>query len=253
MSYKIIPIDVGTLMCSRGVHTYMAHMDQIMEEFRHIAWYITGGEEDIIVDTGPGDTKIFNERHWPTQRTPEQEPERAFQLAGVDFAKVKHVILTHLHPNKCGNNHLFPNAKFYVQRSELQSAIAPVFACQMEGYECLEMGLRNEFFMNTTYTVLDGDYTPCPGVEIIHTPGHTPGSQCVSVDTGKGKFIITGDVVPLRENWDGGPWYSPHIPNTIHTDLMAYQLSFKRLEGLGGTILPGCEVSIFDQPCYPAP
>ena len=61
----------------------------------------------------------------------------------------------------------------------------------MEGYECLEMGLRNEFFMNTTYTVLDGDYTPCPGVEIIHTPGHTPGSVTLAI----GDNLFTGDTL----------------------------------------------------------
>ncbi len=254
MSYKIIPIDVGTLICGRCIHTYMAHMMETgSEEFRHICYYITGGEEDVIVDTGPGETEQFNKLHWPTQRTPSQEPAEAFKLAGVDFEKIKHVIITHLHPNKCGNNYLFPNAKFYVQRKELQDAIAPVFAAQMEGYEALEMGLRNAYFMNTTYTIIEGDYEVLPGINIIHTPGHTAGSQCVCVDTDGGRFIITGDVVPLYENWNGGPWYSPHIPNTIHSDLYAYDKSFKRLEMLKGTIIPGCEKSVCEKPCFPIP
>ncbi len=38
-----------------------------------------------------------------------------------------------------------------------------------------------------------GEWDPAAGFKIIHTPGHTPGSLCVLIDTHKDKVLFTGD------------------------------------------------------------
>lgn len=250
MTYKIIPIDVGTLTCDKSVNVMLRHMGEI-GTFRFIMWYVEDENgRGIIVDTGPYEEERFSKYHYGLTRTPEQIPENALKLHNINPEKIDTVILTHLHPDHCSNNHLFPNAKFYVQRAELQYAAAPHYN-QMEGYECLEIGMCNDYYMHTKYTVLDGDETILPGIDVILTPGHSPGGQCVIIDTKGGKFAITGDTVPVFENWNGGPEHCPHIPNGIFQDIFAYHATFKKLEKTGAYILPGHDTAVFDHPCYP--
>lgn len=44
-------------------------------------------------------------------------------------------------------------------------------------------------------TEVDEGYEIEPGVRVIHTPGHSPGSICLAVDTEEGRCILTADVV----------------------------------------------------------
>jgi glyoxylase-like metal-dependent hydrolase (beta-lactamase superfamily II) len=43
-----------------------------------------------------------------------------------------------------------------------------------------------------------GDIDYLSGMRLIHTPGHTAGSQCIVVDTKQGKYILTGDTIHIR-------------------------------------------------------
>ena len=44
-------------------------------------------------------------------------------------------------------------------------------------------------------TEVDEGYEIEPGVRVIHTPGHSPGSICLAVETEAGRCIVTADVV----------------------------------------------------------
>ena len=44
-------------------------------------------------------------------------------------------------------------------------------------------------------TEVDEGYEIEPGVRVIHTPGHSPGSICLAVETEAGRCILTADVV----------------------------------------------------------
>ena len=93
-------------------------------------------------------------------------------LAELDMspADIGLVINTHLHFDHCGQNSVFRHAPVYVQRAELSRA-------QRESRE-----LYDWFgFMNARFELLDGDTEVLPGLEVITTPGHTAGHQCVLV------------------------------------------------------------------------
>jgi N-acyl homoserine lactone hydrolase len=93
------------------------------------------------------------------------------------------VINTHLHFDHCGQNAVFKHAPAYVQRAELSRA-------QREETELYEwFG-----FMNARFELLDGDAEVLPGLEVIATPGHTEGHQCVIVRGGGDGFdLLIGD------------------------------------------------------------
>jgi N-acyl homoserine lactone hydrolase len=102
-----------------------------------------------------------------------------FDLAGIDV-----VINTHLHFDHCGGNHLFPGKPVYVQRRELDDARS------LDDYTIREWVEAP----GVQYVPVDGELEVLPGVRLVPTPGHTPGSQVVVVGTGGRPAVIGGDM-----------------------------------------------------------
>ena len=92
-----------------------------------IMFLIMGGDHPVIVDTGTGTEEFIRQHHgYELVRPPEQEPLAQLERVGVDPADVGTVVNTHLHWDHCGNNDLFPNARFFVQKAELEYAVDPL-------------------------------------------------------------------------------------------------------------------------------
>jgi N-acyl homoserine lactone hydrolase len=144
-------------------------------------WAINGPNGTILVDTGMIDS------------TPELDREFGPQLRPwPELGDVKAVINTHLHFDHCGGNRRFAGTPTYVQRAELEAAVAPDY---------LEEWVR---FPGATYVELDGDTDLFEGVSVLFTPGHSIGHQAVVVDTDGGLVVLGGDVThSMRELIDG--------------------------------------------------
>jgi N-acyl homoserine lactone hydrolase len=103
--------------------------------------------------------------------------------ADFDVADIDVVINTHLHFDHCGGNHLFAGRPTYVQRRELDDARS------LNDYTIRDWvdapGVQ--------YVPVDGELEVLPGVRLVPTPGHTPGSQVVVVETGGRPLVIAGD------------------------------------------------------------
>lgn len=233
--YKIYPIHVGTITRPKSNMVYMRGADQPWD-FPLIIWYVTDGKRNIIVDTGgtPPDG-----RYKPYVCPENQQPEYALKAAGVKPDFVTDVILTHLHWDHAGNNVLFRNASFYVQRKELQYAAAPL--------KIHEGSYDKTLVFNTRYEVLDGDTEIMDGISVIATPGHSPGSQSVLINTRSGPYMLAGDLIGLYECMD----YDPMAVNSIHTDLFSYYKSLDRVRKMGCHILPGHDIKVLEKICYP--
>ena len=101
----------------------------------------------------------------------------------IDLASIDMVVNTHLHFDHCGGNHLFAGTPIYVQRAELEDARI------LDNYTI--PGWVDPPGVN--YTAVDGELELLPGVNLIPAPGHTRGSQIVTVETDEGLVIIAGD------------------------------------------------------------
>jgi N-acyl homoserine lactone hydrolase len=243
--YTVLPVHVGTLRVDKSSLTYLRNFGQSVE-VPCIIWVIRGAGRTVIVDSGPPDPLFTTRYHAPMTREPGQEPAIALRAAGVDASAVETVIISHLHYDHAYNNHLFPRARFLVQKAELAYAQSPL-PIHAPGYEASSAGFDQAFVRNTKWTVVDGDVDMCPGVRLLLTPGHTPGLQSVAVETSVGKVIITSDTVPLAENWCGEPPVIPHLPSGVHYALPDYFATFDKLEREGGRILPGHDFSILTE------
>jgi N-acyl homoserine lactone hydrolase len=169
----------------------------------------------VLVDTGVGGPPAVLD-DWRVVNT-----SVADALAELDMspADIDLVINTHLHFDHCGQNAVFRHAPFYVQRAELDRM-------RREAGE-----LYDWFgFMDARFELLDGDTEVLPGLEVIATPGHTKGHQCVLVRGGGGAFdLLIGDAA-----YTPGIYADPmgKLPPGQAADLEAWRDSVLRIRSL---------------------
>lgn len=114
------------------------------------------------------------------------------QLAkiGLHTSDVDLVVNTHLHFDHAGGNELFVGVPIAVQLAELAAAreheYLPVWDAP---------GL--------VFQPVEGDWSPLPGVEMLLTPGHTPGHQSMLVRLEREPWLFTWDAVYTEEHWRG--------------------------------------------------
>jgi N-acyl homoserine lactone hydrolase len=118
------------------------------------------------------------------------------QLAelGLAMGDIRHVILSHLHYDHCGNLPLLAHARISVQRREYEHAFGERPG---GGY------FRDEYdHPRLAWDLRDGDWQALPGLQLIDTRGHTPGHQSAVVTLPEtGTVILPFDAGDLRENF----------------------------------------------------
>lgn len=182
---------------------------------------------------------------------PEVHLLKVLEKHGLKPEDIDFIICTHLHWDHCQNNDCFPSKKVYTQKREVLYAINPV-ELHWYTYESPQCGLTPVWASaGTKLVVLDGDEEIIPGIEVFLTPGHTPGSQCVRVNTEDGYYLIAGDTVNIYENWEGNAKYH-HVPAGIHVDLREYEETFKKMDKIDfKVILPGHDMKVLEHSVYP--
>ncbi|TMI07663.1 N-acyl homoserine lactonase family protein [Candidatus Bathyarchaeota archaeon] len=150
-------------------------------------------KENILVDTGIGTLPLKYERFHEVIRTKEEQLRLSLKKTGLEPSDITLVVNTHLHFDHCGNNLLFPNAKFLEQTDEIRYAFFPD--------RFMRVSYLREFFdLEGEFVPLRGRYTIEDGVEIVPTPGHTIGHQSVIVKWKNRNLVYAGDAAPLPEN-----------------------------------------------------
>ncbi len=162
---------------------------------------ISGGDLDIVVDTGVTD-----------ERDAIIAGLRRYDLTPAD---IDILINTHSHIDHTGNNELFSKARFI-------------------GHESEDWGT----LPNNKCDLIKKNMEIYAGINIIETPGHTKGSVTVlllGLDTNdlKHRFAITGDALPIMDN------YLKWVPPGINYDPKLALESMKKIVDNAEMIIPG--------------
>lgn len=206
---------------------------------------ITGGDHPIIVDSGTPEPDFVREHHkYDFHRSPDEDPLRTLRGIGVDPEDVRTIIHTHLHWDHCGNNHLFPNARYVVQKAELLYAVDPA-APTRTAFENTDRISPPWAPMLNRFSTVTGDVEIAPGVEVVALPGHTPGSQGVLVTSGDERYLLAGDTCDTRANWEGDDRLA-HIPSGSFTNLLDYMESFAKMDRLGAEVIPSHDPAVLE-------
>lgn len=155
--------------------------------FRCFAIQLDDGRT-VLVDTGIGPAGSPAAGWAPV---PGHLPEE-LAAAGIDPADVSAVVLTHLHTDHVGwavtqHRPFFGNARYLLQRAEHDA----VDRAGSRLRESLIAPLR----ASGQLSLADGDTELATGVQVVATPGHTPGHQSVLVDTGDELVAVAGDLL----------------------------------------------------------
>ena len=172
----------------------------------------------ILCDTGVGTgNNVIDDLYNPTV-TP---IVTALERHGIDERDVVAVVNSHLHFDHCGQNEMFlrRNVPIYVQAAEITAAATP-------GYTVPEWA----FIPDCAIRRVRGDECVADGIQIIETPGHTPGHQSVVVETMGGPVVIAGQCVYKTDEIVG----ETIAPDNMHDATLrgAGQASLERLLSL---------------------
>jgi glyoxylase-like metal-dependent hydrolase (beta-lactamase superfamily II) len=196
-----------------------------------VAWYIRTADTELLVDTGMSGQDI--KRYLFGQLYEDcQSIEEALEKRGSNTSRIKIVIQTHLHYDHCGNNKLFPNAKFVIQEKELAFARNP--------HPVFRGSYNPLFFESSDFEVIEGEKEIVPGINVVPVPGHSPGSQAVLVDLENKKAALTGFCCVL-ENFEPPEkvrkvW--PVIPIGVSVNSLEAYDSMLKLKGMADLIIP---------------
>ena len=182
----------GFFSLDRSFLVYMKYMGQAYDcALKPLL--ITTSKQRILVDTGIGELPERSRKLYTVKRSPEQTLKAQLAKHGVKPEDIDVVVNTHLHFDHCGNNALFPNAKFIVQENEFRYACAPE-RFQQAGY------IRELFDLKTDYELVHGKHRITDDAFVVPTPGHSIGHQSVVVKDGDRNYVYCGDAAPTKEN-----------------------------------------------------
>jgi len=184
---------------------------------------ITTPQQNIIVDTGIGELPEKYRKFYTIKRTPEQNLKIQLAHYGLKSEDIRIVINTHLHFDHCGNNNLFPNAKFYVQAEEFSYAQEPE-RFQQASY------IKELFDIKADYQLIQGPQNVTREVSVIPTPGHSLGHQSVVIKSSNVNYVYCGDAAPLKECLE-----KRNIPGVLYSSHEALK-SIDRLKAIATPI-----------------
>jgi glyoxylase-like metal-dependent hydrolase (beta-lactamase superfamily II) len=160
----------------------------------------------VLIDTGLGNKE--NQKFldiYGVENTSATRPtmlDDALAAAGYDASDVRLVINTHLHFDHAGGNTLldadgqlragFPNARYVVQRGELDYA---THTNERTGASYFERNWA-PLIANGQLELIEGDREIVPGISVRRTPGHTPHHQSVMIRSGGETACFLADLIP---------------------------------------------------------
>ena len=137
---------------------------------------VRDGSDCVLVDTGVGAGSDLIDRLYKPDRV---DLEVALEGVGVSLDQVTAIVNSHLHFDHCGSNSLFADVPIFVQQEELDAARQPRYTVS----EWVD-------FPNASYVPVRGRYSISAHLELVPTPGHTPGHQSLLVRSGSHVEII---------------------------------------------------------------
>jgi glyoxylase-like metal-dependent hydrolase (beta-lactamase superfamily II) len=231
--------NVGWLTAAAGIWRRDDDLDRQIR-FPIPAYVIETAEERILIDTGLHPAAVDD----PARHYGRPDALGLFQLEldesvgeQVDLATITKVVLTHLHFDHAGGLALLPSSvPIVVQRREWEA-----------GHDAA--AIDKNFYLPLDYEaaghqikLIDGDHDLLDdgSIQLLLTPGHTPGHQSIRVGE---RLVLGGDVTHFASGLDD------HRFPLFGDDFVAQASSANRLRALrdaGAVVLPGHDPAVLE-------
>lgn len=211
----------------------------------YYVWALVNKERTIVVDTG------FDKAEGDKRgRTVLRQPREGLAMLGIDAAKVRDIVITHMHYDHAGTQEHFPAARFHVSQHEMAFVTGPAMC-----HSAIRHSMTVDHVCSMVRNLFDGriafhsgDEEIAPGVSVHHIGGHTPGMQSVRVKTKRGWVVLASDAAHFYEEMERN---LPFVIVYNMQDMMSGWTKLKRLAESPAHVIPGHDPLVMNR--YPAP
>jgi|GEM_PF-23931 len=194
---KKYPADVGN---------YISHEDNYLK-FLNYPLLIKTPNALVLVETGLGNK--LNEKQKQIYRVIKNwDLPAELKKLGLKRQDVNYVILTHcdfdhaggiVMYNAEGQEELtFPNARHIVQKLEWEDVLRPNIRSENTYWPQNFSKLKD----SENLQLVEGDFTVCKGIEVLHTGGHTRGHQVVRIQSSNEVAYHLADLMPTHAHFN---------------------------------------------------
>lgn len=167
-----------------------------------------------------------------------QRIPRYLARLGLEARDIDAVVLTHLHFDHAGGLGDFAHADVHLHERELVAAREAADSAYFD----------DETVPGDRFRLHAAEVSPCPGVTLIETPGHTAGHFSVLLELERGRpVLLAGDAADLTENLEDevapGLCYRDDPAPALHSIRKLKQLA----QATGATLWPNHDLAFFRQ------
>lgn len=247
--YEIYAIRYATLP-DFPVAELVAGADPVRKlDIAMMIWLVRGNGRNILVDSGFYHDRFFKEWHVNDFT----KPSDALKPLGLKPEDITDVVVTHMHWDHSDGVDLFPNARIWIQKDELQYYAGEAWQSKDTHGGIDPEDVLTLVRLNTLGRVgmINGDAQEIlPGVTCYTGGRHTYASQYVGVNTSAGTVVLASDNMYLYENLE------KHVPIAATLDAVSNlhaQDRMKQLAASSGLIIPGHDPAVMTKFPNPAP
>ena len=200
-----------------------------------LIWLVRGNGKNILVDSGFYRPQFF--KNWAVKDF--TKPSETLDRVGLKPEDITDVIITHAHWDHADGADLFPKAKIWIQKDELEYYAGEAWQSRRTHGGIDPDDVLALVKLNTEGRVglVNGDAQEIlPGITCYTGGKHTYASQFVGVNTAAGTVVLASDNMYLYENLE------KHLPiaQTLDADSnLRAQDRMKQLAANPKLIIPG--------------
>jgi glyoxylase-like metal-dependent hydrolase (beta-lactamase superfamily II) len=242
MNYRLRAFKVAEALAPGPLSYYMSHWD-LLDYSPHFTWLVQGGGRTILINTGlpqkTEDLKNLNDaclafhpknefladRIWP--------PQKVLSQVGVKPEDVDTVLIISMGAYATGSLELFRNAQIYLSRAGWIDFLAP---------QRPSLVARGGVFTDSTLTYLitegwerlhlvGNEEELFEGIKMFWAGCHHRGSMAVSIQTAKGKVVISDSIFRFEN-------FEKSIPIGVLENLFEFYDALDRIRKEADIVIP---------------
>jgi glyoxylase-like metal-dependent hydrolase (beta-lactamase superfamily II) len=206
-------------------------------------WLVRGGGHNVLIDSG-----FYHERFFKDWKVKDFiKPSDALAGLSVKPEEITDVVLSHMHWDHADGIDLFPKARIWIQKDELEYYAGEAWETKdtsdgIDAEDILELVKLNT---EGRVGLVHGDAQEIlPGLTCYTGGRHTYQSQYVGVATAGGTVVLASDNMYLYENME------KHVPIAETFDApsnLRAQDRMKRMATRPEWVIPGHDPTVFDK------
>lgn len=214
-----------------------------------MVWLVRSGDRNILVDSGFYRDQFF--KQWHVRDF--VKPSEAVGRLGVKSEEITDVIISHMHWDHADGMDLFPKAKIWLQKEELEYYAGSAWQSRRthSGIDPDDVIAAVRLNLAGRVGLVPGDAQEIlPGISCYTGGKHTYASQFVTVHTAAGTVVLASDNMYLFENME------KHVPIAATLDPVSNLRAQDRMKEMAANpklVIPGHDPAVMTNFPNPVP